>query len=58
MSHTALIRAAALNNAEWCAAVCRSHGIGSRFTEDAWICDGTRRLSIRAWCRLTDDPIA
>lgn len=40
MPHVALVRAAARNNAKWCAAVCRSHGISSRFTDDAWLADG------------------
>lgn len=33
--------AAARNNADWCAAVCRSHGTSSSFGEAAWI--GARR---------------
>ncbi|MBX9362057.1 hypothetical protein [Streptomyces sp. WAC04114] len=32
----ALIRAAARNNAEWCAAVCRAHGVAGAFGADAW----------------------
>ena len=35
-----IVEAAARNNANWCAAVCRSHGIGSRSTRNAWLCDG------------------
>ena len=31
-----LVRAAARNNAEFCAAVCRSHGLVSEFGEHAW----------------------
>jgi hypothetical protein len=27
---------AAVNNAEWCAAVCQSHGVPTRFDDDAW----------------------
>ncbi len=57
MSHTALVRAAACNNAEWCAAVCRSHGIGSRFTEDAWICDGSPPPFYPSLVSLDDDPV-
>src|SRR5689334_3060604 len=34
------LRAAVRNNADWCAIVCRSHGIGGRFTGDAWVADG------------------
>jgi hypothetical protein len=30
------IRAAARNNAEWCAAMSRAHGVRSRFGEQAW----------------------
>jgi RimJ/RimL family protein N-acetyltransferase len=30
------VRAAARNNAEWCDAFCRAHGIAGRFDEDAW----------------------
>jgi hypothetical protein len=29
---------AALNNAEWCDAVCRSHGLPTRFAGDVWVC--------------------
>ncbi|KWT57377.1 hypothetical protein ADL21_34995 [Streptomyces albus subsp. albus] len=32
----AWVRAAARNNAEWCAAVCRAHGITGAFGDDAW----------------------
>jgi hypothetical protein len=32
--------AAARNNAEWCAAVFRTHGINSQFHEKAWCSDG------------------
>ncbi|WP_051265888.1 hypothetical protein [Nakamurella lactea] len=31
-----LLLAAARNNAEWCAAVCRSHGLVTSFDENAW----------------------
>jgi RimJ/RimL family protein N-acetyltransferase len=31
-----LVRVAARNNAEWCDAFCRTHGIIGRFDEDAW----------------------
>ncbi|MEU6343374.1 hypothetical protein ABZ883_20825 [Streptomyces sp. NPDC046977] len=31
-----VIRAAARNNAEWCAAVCRSHGLAGEFGSQAW----------------------
>jgi hypothetical protein len=31
-----LVRVAARNNAEWCDAFCRTHGIAGRFDEDAW----------------------
>ena len=30
-------RAAARNNAEWCDALCRTHGIRGRFDPDAWV---------------------
>ncbi|MFI6096727.1 hypothetical protein ACIA8G_14295 [Lentzea sp. NPDC051213] len=33
---TSVHTAAARNNAEWCAAVCRSHGIPTIFSETAW----------------------
>lgn len=33
---SALTRAAARNNADWCASVCRSHGIAGTFGERAW----------------------
>ncbi|MGZ4258479.1 MAG: hypothetical protein ACXVRE_12015 [Gaiellaceae bacterium] len=32
----ALVRAAARNNAEWCAAFCRTHGIAGRFRRHSW----------------------
>ncbi|MFI6407235.1 hypothetical protein [Streptomyces sp. NPDC050548] len=32
-----LIRAAALNNAEWCAVMCRSHGVAGEFGLQAWV---------------------
>ncbi|WP_432932165.1 hypothetical protein ACQPZZ_13815 [Microbispora sp. CA-135349] len=36
-AETTLIRAAAArNNADWCASVCRSHGIANSFGETAW----------------------
>jgi hypothetical protein len=31
-----LARIAARNNAEWCDAFCRTHGVAGRFDEDAW----------------------
>ncbi|WP_037617224.1 hypothetical protein [Streptomyces aureus] len=31
-----LVRAAARNNAEWCATMCRSHGVESGFGEQTW----------------------
>ncbi len=36
MSEPALVRAAAQNNAEWCDAFCRTHGIAGRFRSDSW----------------------
>lgn len=36
VSKEALVRAAARNNAEWCAAMCRSHGVNSRFDQQGW----------------------
>lgn len=36
MSERALIRAAAQNNAEWCDAFCRTHGIVGRFRAGCW----------------------
>ncbi|WP_405915117.1 hypothetical protein [Streptomyces sp. NBC_00728] len=35
-SHPSLVRAAARNNAEWCAAMSRSHGVAGEFGEQAW----------------------
>lgn len=35
-SRQALVRAAARNNAEWCAAMCRAHGVAGEFGADAW----------------------
>ena len=31
------VLSAARNNAEWCAAVCRSHGVPERLEDDAWL---------------------
>ncbi|MFE1944567.1 hypothetical protein [Streptomyces massasporeus] len=31
-----LVRNAARNNAEWCAAMCRAHGVGSGFQDETW----------------------
>ncbi|ONI83149.1 hypothetical protein ALI144C_16730 [Actinosynnema sp. ALI-1.44] len=36
MSRHALHAAAARNNADWCASVCRSHGITGTFSQTAW----------------------
>ncbi|QNS09134.1 hypothetical protein [Streptomyces xanthii] len=36
MQKAFLVRAAARNNAEWCAAVCRSHGLAGGFGAEAW----------------------
>jgi hypothetical protein len=35
-SHPSLVRAAARNNAEWCAVMSRSHGVSGEFGEQAW----------------------
>lgn len=35
-SQQSLVRAAARNNAEWCAAMCRTHGVAGAFEGDAW----------------------
>jgi hypothetical protein len=37
---TDVLSAAVRNNAEWCALVCRTHGIESRFDDDVWRCLG------------------
>lgn len=34
------LAAAVRNNADWCAAVCRSHGVGGSFDGDAWVAAG------------------
>jgi hypothetical protein len=36
MAASPLVRAAARNNAEWCDAFCRTHGITGRFRADSW----------------------
>ncbi len=36
MSEPLLVRAAARNNAEWCDAFCRTHGIAGRLRADCW----------------------
>lgn len=33
-----LLDAAARNNASWCAAVCASHGLAGRWTDELWAC--------------------
>ncbi|CAM5452431.1 hypothetical protein SPURM210S_06571 [Streptomyces purpurascens] len=35
-SQQSLVRAAARNNAEWCAAMCRAHGVRGEFGAEAW----------------------
>ncbi|WP_306965781.1 hypothetical protein [Streptomyces afghaniensis] len=35
-----LVRAAARNNAEWCAAMCRAHGVAGGFGDEAWAAAG------------------
>ncbi|WP_086562990.1 hypothetical protein [Streptomyces africanus] len=40
MSPRFLVRAAARNNAEWCAAMCRAHGVAGEFGEEAWAAAG------------------
>lgn len=58
MSAHRLIQAAARNNAEWHAAVCRSHGLASQFTSAAWLCDGDPPPYYGRFVGLTDDPNA
>jgi hypothetical protein len=36
MAAPGLVHTAARNNAEWCDAFCRTHGIGGRFRTDSW----------------------
>ncbi|MET9763176.1 hypothetical protein ABZ016_29750 [Streptomyces sp. NPDC006372] len=36
----ALVRSAARNNAEWCAAMCRAHGVAEEFGREAWVAAG------------------
>ena len=36
MSELRLVRAAARNNADWCDAFCRTHGVRGRFRADSW----------------------
>lgn len=38
MDRQDLVAAAARNNAQWCDAVCRAHGLSTSFNNDAWIC--------------------
>jgi hypothetical protein len=35
-----MVRAAVANNARWCDAVCRSHGLATRFGDDLWWASG------------------
>ncbi|MFJ4981652.1 hypothetical protein ACIP6X_41185 [Streptomyces coeruleorubidus] len=35
-SRQSLVRAAARNNAEWCATMCRAHGVAGEFGDEAW----------------------
>jgi hypothetical protein len=39
-----LVRAAARNNAEWCAAMCRAHGVAGEFGREAWAAAGRTPL--------------
>ncbi|MET9679576.1 hypothetical protein ABZY29_04910 [Streptomyces coeruleorubidus] len=43
-SQHALVRAAARNNAEWCAAMCRAHGVAGEFGGGAWAAAGRAPL--------------
>ena len=36
MSERSLVRVVAQNNAEWCDAFCRTHGVVGRFHADSW----------------------
>jgi hypothetical protein len=36
LDHASVVTAAARNNAEWCDAVCRTHGLRGVFARDAW----------------------
>ncbi|WP_425472461.1 hypothetical protein [Streptomyces hawaiiensis] len=40
----ALVRSAARNNAEWCAAMCRAHGVVGEFGVEAWVAAGRTPL--------------
>ena len=40
MGAEALLRAAVINNARWCDAVCRSHDYPGEFTDRIWVSDG------------------
>ncbi|OUD01668.1 hypothetical protein [Streptomyces swartbergensis] len=43
-SQQSLVRAAARNNAEWCAAMCRAHGVAGEFGGEAWVTTGRAPL--------------
>ncbi|MFI7018735.1 hypothetical protein [Streptomyces sp. NPDC050164] len=43
-SQQPLVRAAARNNAEWCAAMCRAHGVAGEFGSEAWAAAGRAPL--------------
>src|SRR4051812_15652056 len=51
---------AALNNARWCDAVCRSHGLPTRIDDNAWTCGGRSPMyypdavTLRADSRVRD----
>jgi hypothetical protein len=47
---------AAANNAEWCDAVCRSHGVDTRFDDDAWTARSRTPPFYPDAVTLTPDP--
>ncbi|WP_433306409.1 hypothetical protein ACQP2F_20715 [Actinoplanes sp. CA-030573] len=53
-----LLPAAVRNNAEWCALVCRTHGVASRFGDRAWRAEGQPPPFYPSAITLTPDAAA
>ncbi|MEV0747669.1 hypothetical protein OG345_17805 [Streptomyces sp. NBC_01220] len=55
-SKQVLVRAAARNNAQWCAAMSRSHSLASEFGEQAWAAPSRTPLYYSAAQSLSVEP--
>jgi hypothetical protein len=55
-SNTQLRQLASLNNALWCDTVCRSHGLKTRMTDKAWMCNDTPPPFYPRFVTLSEHP--